>query len=702
MSKIGDRLKRTATTGGFIFVAVFCLFGCFLQGDSAGAQGVSQADPNSELMQGVQVIEEPLGLPSTDIRLIIARVIRAALAFMGIVVLVIILYAGFLWMTAGGNEEQIERAKKTLRNAVIGLLIILSAYAIVAFVMRMLGVGMGAGGMGGVGPPGVNNFRGSGALGRVIKDHYPQRNQVNVPRNTKIVITFFRPIRLQEIAVDTSNDGILGNCKPTVNNWETDCDSLNMSNNLINISRVVPATTTTGTATLEPISGAAILAQQTAPNPTDPIGIYTIVIRPHEYLGSETEDVPYLVRIGNDVLRDDADLGNPGIFDGLSGSKYYEWTFTCSTELDLTPPHVIYVYPEQDVIEYKNTVIQIGFNEPMDPIGIQGFFTSSSFDYYYLQNGFIYAKNTSSTIPVGVMNLVNNYQTLEFTPSIPCGKNACGGTIYCLPVCDEVGATCDQARYDMLLKAAITIGESTFESQPFTGVADICGNALDGDDDGVIETAPLISDEFDEGKMPNNYWWNFYIKNEMDLIPPIVSQVIPGPEAPFVDSGEDWSMWFDKRMRIEPMYAINIQESPTPEERCTCYTRTPPPANACVALPAEQCVLDLIWKVPFITFSTTTPKTKTNENHGPFLDGLPQGYIPNIDSGVEDTHFNCLYPGQGPLSAEPYVADKLSGFCDKNPDNCCIKDNVQVLCCNGEPALNNAQDCIDTLLTPLE
>lgn len=87
---------------------------------------------------GLQQIEGDIGLPATDIRTIAARIIRAALGLLGIVALGLILWGGYVWMTAGGDEDRIAQAKKILVNAVIGLIIILSAYAIVSFVISKL------------------------------------------------------------------------------------------------------------------------------------------------------------------------------------------------------------------------------------------------------------------------------------------------------------------------------------------------------------------------------------------------------------------------------------------------------------------------------------------------------------------------------------------------------------------------------------
>jgi len=68
----------------------------------------------------------------------IARLIRVVLGFLGIIFLVLILYAGFTWMTAAGNEEKIGTAKKTMVAAIIGAAIILAAYAITYFVIDQL------------------------------------------------------------------------------------------------------------------------------------------------------------------------------------------------------------------------------------------------------------------------------------------------------------------------------------------------------------------------------------------------------------------------------------------------------------------------------------------------------------------------------------------------------------------------------------
>ncbi len=72
--------------------------------------------------------EEP-GVPG-----IIGTVVGAALSFIGILFFVLIIYGGITWMTAAGNETQISKAKNLIISAIIGLIIVLAAYAITSFI----------------------------------------------------------------------------------------------------------------------------------------------------------------------------------------------------------------------------------------------------------------------------------------------------------------------------------------------------------------------------------------------------------------------------------------------------------------------------------------------------------------------------------------------------------------------------------------
>lgn len=80
-----------------------------------------------------------IGLGDADPRDIIVNVIKIALSFLGIIAVLIIMYGGWLWMTAGGDAAKVDKAKKVLTGAVIGLIIILSAFLITAFIASKMG-----------------------------------------------------------------------------------------------------------------------------------------------------------------------------------------------------------------------------------------------------------------------------------------------------------------------------------------------------------------------------------------------------------------------------------------------------------------------------------------------------------------------------------------------------------------------------------
>jgi len=73
---------------------------------------------------------------------IAGTVIGAFLGFIGIVFIVLTVMAGFSWMTAGGNEEKVKKAVAVLKNALIGMVLSLSAWSLWNFVFKNL-IGLG-------------------------------------------------------------------------------------------------------------------------------------------------------------------------------------------------------------------------------------------------------------------------------------------------------------------------------------------------------------------------------------------------------------------------------------------------------------------------------------------------------------------------------------------------------------------------------
>lgn len=93
---------------------------------------------------GIDNINDAIDLGSDDPRAIIARIINVVLGFLGIIAVVIILYGGFVWMTAAGNEEKVGTARKIIIAGIIGLAIVLAAWGIAKFVLTQLGQATGS------------------------------------------------------------------------------------------------------------------------------------------------------------------------------------------------------------------------------------------------------------------------------------------------------------------------------------------------------------------------------------------------------------------------------------------------------------------------------------------------------------------------------------------------------------------------------
>jgi TRAP-type C4-dicarboxylate transport system permease small subunit len=69
---------------------------------------------------------------------LIGSLIAVLLSVLGIIFVVLVVYAGFLYLTAAGDDEKVKKAKKLLNQSVIGLVIIIAAYAIADYVISAL------------------------------------------------------------------------------------------------------------------------------------------------------------------------------------------------------------------------------------------------------------------------------------------------------------------------------------------------------------------------------------------------------------------------------------------------------------------------------------------------------------------------------------------------------------------------------------
>lgn len=130
-----------------LLVAVPALFGNTL---NASAQALTADQLFGGAGETGSAFAKGAGLGDKDLVDTIAAIIRVALGFLGVIAVVIILLGGFKWMTSGGNDTKVGDAKKLIYAGIIGLVIVLSAYAIASFVItKIAGVTAGEAGGGG-------------------------------------------------------------------------------------------------------------------------------------------------------------------------------------------------------------------------------------------------------------------------------------------------------------------------------------------------------------------------------------------------------------------------------------------------------------------------------------------------------------------------------------------------------------------------
>ncbi|MBI4215149.1 MAG: Ig-like domain-containing protein [Parcubacteria group bacterium] len=518
-------------------------------------------------LAGIRPLEQT-GLQSEqDIRVTIARIIRIILGFLGTLAVLLVLYGGFVYMTAGGDAEKITRAKAILRNALIGLGIILSAFGIVSFIIRALTEAAGVGAV----PFGRGPGGGLGVVlpRDVIESHYPSVDAKNIPRNTKIIVTFREKIDPLTI-IDN---------KGTEDNLNDDRITKNIKIRKSSEEAVLPEN--------EVIARAA------------PDG-RTFVFDPVPLLGDSRAPTLYKVNLGSAVknLRGEPVFGNLG---------FYEWEFEVSTVVDLIPPQVLNVIPrrvdppDEPATYARNIVVQVTFNEAMDPTSASGIVTAVAGDDSKLNNFkniqiFELDSNKARHYVQGTFVISNLYRTVEFITNDKCGVNSCGQDVFCLPGNKTLTA-------DVL---AASLSESPPEALgfPYDGVVDVAGNSLDGNSNGAAE-----------GPAKDNYTWMFKTSNTIDLSPPAVEAVNPA------------------------RYAMNV---PVTAKVIALFNKP---------LLYKTLNKDSVW-INDIFYWVTAESVNKDQKTNVFIEhsALAEDFVynPEMRSGINDLYQNCYNPCTGP------------------------------------------------------
>ena len=129
----------------FLIIAVvmyllICPTFVFAEEPGADPEGAAVSDSRTEALItiGDGIYGENKGATQKPIPKLVGAYIKVFLALLGIALTMIIVFAGYLWLTAGGNEEQVKKARAWITNGIVGMIITMSAYAITDYVIGKL------------------------------------------------------------------------------------------------------------------------------------------------------------------------------------------------------------------------------------------------------------------------------------------------------------------------------------------------------------------------------------------------------------------------------------------------------------------------------------------------------------------------------------------------------------------------------------
>jgi hypothetical protein len=485
----------------------------------------------SDIQANLDVVGENAELTKTDPRVIIGNIIKIFLGILGIIALIIVLYAGFLYMTSGGKPDQIEKAKKLLINAGIGLVIILSAYSITVFIFDAI-TGNDGGGISIASYPQGYNLSG-GAFGDVIVSHYPRPEQTDVARNTMIMVTFREEIDPSSVIQGTPElcPGSETGDDPLCGQVNKDTFKVYSCASMLPVNFPLQNSDGTDRQKDQCVDGVTVIDPE---DETALVDGYILVsadyrsvifnpygISENDHLGNEREDVSYVVSLSAITKRA---VSGASIF-GF-GNPDYKWRFTTSTVLDLIPPKITSVVPVADAgipenpnsidknldengLVYLNQIVVVNFDEPMLPMLIVSADCASPLDEATITSNpapvdcMVEGESTGSNVPGDWRVGVNAYRTMQYISRTRCegvSYTTCGEPAYCLPANSTMSAT-------MITATSVAA---------FDGLMDAAGNPLDGDGDGKVE-----------GPGVDNYPWAFATGDSLDLTPPYITSISP-------------------------------------------------------------------------------------------------------------------------------------------------------------------------------
>ncbi len=569
--------------------------------------------PHASAQTALEQFGEVTRLSDTSPIIMVARAIRVFLGFVGIIMTIIVMYAGYLYMTSQGVPAKMDKAKTLIKNGVIGMAIMFLSFSISWWILNKLLESTQIQGVVATAKKYGEPLKGSLGAG-IINSTYPVNDAKDIPRNTKIFVEFKEAINPASIIAGYSEGDIGG--------------PLNTSNVKI----------------FETDAGEAGALAENAVFVSFDIAKKIFVFRPVNYLGSS--EMPKNITVN--LLPGIEKLDGKAAFSGAH-NKGFSWHFQVSTEVDLTPPQVQSIIPRNNASEPRNVSIEVTFNEAVDPtistgrylLGEPPLFTNISTTFHELVEG---VEDLDPTIIEGAYEISNAYRTVTFTTTVACGQDPCGDVIYCLPGNKDL---------NVFLKAAPVDPTNLPQAEDIIpdGLADAAGNSLDGNGDGQGCSGVVNAEKCPEGSN-DNYTWDFHTTDEInDTIPSVVT-LSPDANQGNISLTDPISATFNVFMKGSTINSNTVSMWPRN------YVGD---------------VVDSWWFYATKQDQGDPENRSTVQINHPTLVALEQGaedYYPVFDQGLKSAYQICMFPASlADSNCEGAVSAALPYCCNGKPSD---------------------------------
>ncbi len=439
-----------------------------------------------------------IGVGYADTRLVVLRVLQIVWLFASVGALGFLIYGFVLFRNADPEDlEEEPHAKRVMFYSGIALGAGILLLIIVSIVYGVIEGGYKKGGVAQAGEPLAPSIGGTMSIQALkVSDHYPARDEKNIPRDSSLLITFTENIQ-KESVLDSTNG----------------------------------------------IKKDSVLIRRSAANAFGDYGVVaatgafsadgkTLKIIPTKMLGDANAKVGYTVALTGAIRTADGAL----LFD--NPDEGYSWQFEVSGLVDGVPPFIESYLPVANSKNPNNHLVQITFSEPIDPFIVNTNFLS------------VAPSDAENKQISGTWRIGNNYRTLTFASNEACGTNQCGSPVFCLPQNVTLSARIQSAS----LRNATEAGQNANKAQyPYTGVVDIAGNAMDG---GGLEGRSKNGKS--EGAGADDFYWSFETTSEKQSTPPSVVSIQPGRDAEGISLTAPVSVLFSTFMDLTSLTVSSI------------------------------------------------------------------------------------------------------------------------------------------------